>query len=530
MLLSTRIQGLLMKKILFVVLTAMCLVSCHDGLWNAIDELGQKYDDLDGRVSRLEELCKEMNTNISALQTIVNVLQSNDYIVSVSPISKDGKEVGYVITFGKHDPITIYHGNDGKDGKDGKDGSSSSGSVPVIGVAQDTDGVYYWTLNGEWLLDGNGQKLRVTGKDGADGANGQDGQNGTNGITPQLKIENDYWYISYDNGTTWTQLGKAKGDKGDQGNNGQDGQDGDSMFQSVTQDEHYVYFTLANGQTIKVTKTPDISSEGGVAIVNGAIQAPFSVSATKQVYFSQGNLQYQASTKTWRFALNQYDRVGEGNAYISATYTGWIDLFGWGTSGWNSGAVSYQPYSISTTESDYYPGNNAANNLTGSYAKADWGVYNKISNGGNQAGQWRLLTKDEWEYIINTRSNADKLKAQAIVNYVPGLILFPDNWSSPWGVYTKLNENDYGSNNYDVYHWRLLEKAGAIFLPACGGRETTDNGIRLYNSWQGFYVSSTAMNANNMWCMFFGNADVIAAMNTNSRRAGRSVRLVQDVE
>ena len=254
-----------MKKIHLLLLSlTICLFSaCHNELWEAIDGL-------DSRVTKLEELCKEMNTNITSLQTIVDVLQANDYITGIVEIKKDGKVIGYTITFGKHDPITIYHGQDGTDGKDG--------STPVIGVAQDTDGVYYWTLNGEWLLDDNGNKLPVSGKDGqngtngsngqdgADGKDGQDGENGKDGITPQLKIEDGYWYISYDNGTTWTQLGKATGEDGkdgadgkdgkdgQDGADGQDGQDGDSMFQSVTQDENYVYFTLADGTVIKIAK------------------------------------------------------------------------------------------------------------------------------------------------------------------------------------------------------------------------------------------------------------------------------------
>ena len=254
-----------MKKIhlLLLVLTISIFSACHNELWDAIDGL-------DSRVTKLEELCKEMNTNISALQTIVDVLQSNDFITSIVEIKKDGKVVGYTITFGKHDPITIYHGQDGKDGQngaDGKDGANGQdGSTPVIGVAQDTDGVYYWTLNGEWLLDDNGNKLPVSGKDGQNGANGSDGQDGKDGITPQLKIEDGYWYISYDNGATWTQLGKATGEDGKDGQNGadgkdgqngadgKDGQDGDSMFQSVTQDENYVYFTLADGTMIKIAK------------------------------------------------------------------------------------------------------------------------------------------------------------------------------------------------------------------------------------------------------------------------------------
>ncbi len=245
-----------MKKIHLLLLgLTICLFSdCHNDIWDAIDGL-------DSRVTKLEELCKEMNTNISALQTIVDVLQSNDFITSIVEIKKDGEIVGYTITFDKHDPITIYHGQDGKDGADGKDGQD--GSTPVIGVAQDTDGVYYWTLNGEWILDDNGNKLPVSSKDGQNGTNGQDGKDG---ITPQLKIEDGYWHISYDNGATWTQLGKAAGEDGKDGTDGEDGKDGqngadgkdgqngDSMFQSVTQDENYVYFTLADGTMIKICK------------------------------------------------------------------------------------------------------------------------------------------------------------------------------------------------------------------------------------------------------------------------------------
>ena len=269
-----------MKKIHLLLLgLTICLFSaCHGKLWDAID-------DLDFRVARLEELCKEMNTNITSIQTIVNVFQSNDVITSIVEIEKDGEVIGYTITFAGHDPITIYHGSNGADGKDG--------STPMIGVAQDTDGVYYWTLNGEWPLDDNGNKLPVSGKDGKDGANGADGkdgqdgadgkdgqdgengkdgadgQDGKDGVTPQLKIEEGYWFISYDNGTTWTQLGKATGENGQDGidgadgkdgqngADGKDGQDGDSMFQSVTQDENYVYFTLADGTVIKIAKASE---------------------------------------------------------------------------------------------------------------------------------------------------------------------------------------------------------------------------------------------------------------------------------
>ena len=267
-----------MKKIHLLLLgVTLCLFSaCHNDIWDAIDGL-------DSRVTKLEELCKEMNTNITSLQTVVSVLQSNDFITGVVEIKKDGEVIGYTITFGKHDPITIYHGQDGKDGADGKDAQDGSANAPVIGVAQDTDGVYYWTLNGEWLLDGNGNKLPVSGKDGHNGTNGSngqdgaDGQDGKDGITPQLKIEDGYWYISYDNGATWTQLGKATGEDGKDGANGKDGQngtdgkdgqDGDSMFQSVTQDENHVYFTLADGTTIKIAKGSSNNQPNGDEYIN----------------------------------------------------------------------------------------------------------------------------------------------------------------------------------------------------------------------------------------------------------------------
>ena len=280
-----------MKKIHLLLLSVtLCVFSaCHNEIWDAIDGL-------DSRVTKLEELCKEMNTNITSLQTIVDVLQSNDFITGIVEIKKNGEVIGYTITFGKHDPITIYHGKDGQNGVDGKDGIT-----PVIGIAQDTDGVYYWTLNGEWLLDENGNKLPVSGKDGQDGSNGSNGQDGTDGkdgqdgedgkdgadgqdgkdgITPQLKIEEGYWYISYDNGATWTQLGKATGEDGkdgadgadgkdgQNGTDGKDGQDGDSMFQSVTQDENYVYFTLADGTVIKIAKGSSNDQPNAEDIIN----------------------------------------------------------------------------------------------------------------------------------------------------------------------------------------------------------------------------------------------------------------------
>ena len=242
-----------MKKLLaFAALFAVvALTSCKyddDEIWNSVHGL-------ENRVAKLEELCKQMNTNISSLQTIVSALQNNDYVTGVTPVMQNSKEVGYTITFSKSNPITIYHGKDGQDGENGTNGKD--GTTPTIGVKQDADGVYYWTLNGEWLTDAQGQKIKAEGtdgKDGADGTDGSDGNDGTNGkdgVTPKFKIENEYWFISYDNGTNWTQLGKATGEDG---KDGEDGVGGDSMFSGVDYktSTDYVIFTLADGTQIKL--------------------------------------------------------------------------------------------------------------------------------------------------------------------------------------------------------------------------------------------------------------------------------------
>ena len=210
-----------MKKLLtFAALIAVTFSSCKyddDDLWNSVHGL-------ENRVAKLEELCKQMNTNISSLQTIVTALQNNVYVTGTTPLMKDGKEIGYTITFSKGNPITIYHGKDGQDGEDG--------ITPTISVKKDTDGVYYWTLNGEFIVV-DGGKIQAEGKDG------------TNGTTPQFKIENDYWFVSYNNGANWTQLGKATGE---------DGIGGDSMFSGVDYETStdYVIFTLSNGTQIKL--------------------------------------------------------------------------------------------------------------------------------------------------------------------------------------------------------------------------------------------------------------------------------------
>lgn len=224
-----------MKKV-FILLMATCFaMSCSEfddsDIWN-------KLNDHEYRIAYLEEVCNKMNEDIVNLQTIVTALEANDYIVSVSPL-QDGS--GYVLIFKLGKSIIINHGKDGADGKNGIDGKD--GVTPTISVMKDVDGIYYWTINGEWLLI-NGDKVRasaIDGKNGNNGADGKDGKDGTNGITPKFKIEDNYWYISYDNGESWEALGKATG------SDGLNGADGDTMFKRVYVEDGYVCFELNDG-------------------------------------------------------------------------------------------------------------------------------------------------------------------------------------------------------------------------------------------------------------------------------------------
>ena len=257
-----------MKKLLtlFAAISMLFVAGCGGDDYDDT-AIRNEITDLANRVAKLEQLCQQMNTNISSLQTIVNALQKNDYITAVTPITQNGKVVGYTIAFAKSGAITIYHGQDGKDGANGKDGYT-----PQIGVKKDTDGYYYWTLDGKWLTDESGNKIKAVGTNGKDGEDGQDGkpgsdgedgQDGQDGITPQLKIEEGYWYVSYDNGSSWIQLGKATGEDGadgsdgidgSDGKDGVDGEDGDSIFSGVSQDDEFVYFHLSDGTMITLPK------------------------------------------------------------------------------------------------------------------------------------------------------------------------------------------------------------------------------------------------------------------------------------
>lgn len=260
-------------------------------------------------------------------------------------------------------------------------------------------------------------------------------------------------------------------------------------------------FTTENDPTV-VTPDPEKPNANSKA---------FSVSSSKQVTFSPGNLQYHPANNVWQFAANQTDYIGDANSNISNTYNGWLDLFGWSTSTTNFGV---------STSTDW------ENGYSGSFI--DWGT-NKIGN--DAPNTWRTLTYDEWDYLRYNRTNANVLCGVAQVNGVNGLIFLPDNWTCPADVTFKSGfHSSYGIEYYADYQtftaeqWSKLEKSGAIFVPATGRRRGSDvDTVQYY----GYYWSATGNLSNYAYYLEFRSDE--ANVTDDLRYDGRSVRLVKDL-
>ena len=240
-----------------------------------------------------------------------------------------------------------------------------------------------------------------------------------------------------------------------------------------------------------------VGSEGGLFSIN---------EDGDQIWFSQGNLQYRASDGTWRFAEHQYDIVGDGNNNISATYDGWIDVFGWGTGN--------NPTNTSINDADYS-------------VFVDWGT-NSISNGGNEPGQWRTLSSAEWIFIINGRPNASSKRGACSINGVNGLVLLPDNWVLPTGCsFNPGYGHGWTYNTYTIAQWELMEAAGAFFFPAAGQFTYSSFGnIGTHVR----YWTSTMTSTNNADRVWSNNAQdlQVGAGSSWFNHSRFSVRLVRD--
>ena len=294
------------RKSLTLLLAALALTACDyddSALWEQVNQNTEDIASQAERIAALEAWQVETNTNIQSLQTLLNTA---DYITAVTPVTEEGVEVGYTITFLNSDPVTIYNGKKGDKGETGATGAA--GATPQIGVTQGEDGNWYWTLNGELLTDTEGNPIRAngekgdkgdTGDTGAQGPQGEQGDTGDTGATgtsapvPQLKtgaslttqgvaqdaegtdIVADAIYLSVDGGNTWY---RVSGEKGEQGEQGIQGEDGDSFFQSVdtTSDPTCVIFTLADGTTFSVPRYTgiklDFGEQSSIQLVYGTPQ------------------------------------------------------------------------------------------------------------------------------------------------------------------------------------------------------------------------------------------------------------------
>ena len=295
-------------------------------------------------------------------------------------------------------------------------------------------------------------------------------------------------------------------------------------------------FTLPSSTEFAAGKIYNITRN----VIPGALVGKFSVSSTDKVYFSKGNLQYTKSTGIWSFMDHQYSTVETTSQAIGDNYASQdvVSLFGWGTSGWNNGNTYYQPYNTTFSSSGYGPKNGSTYtyDLTGDYANADWGHYNAISNGGNTAGTWRTLTKDEWTYLFNTRSastvngTADARYAKAyLFGTTHGVIIFPDVYTHPAGVTAPTGINATGStswdgNRYTATDWAKMEAAGCVFLPAAGRRDgTTIYNVNDYVR----YWTSTYSTSGLAYLVDISNTSM-KPVNDFSKAFGYAVRLVHD--
>ena len=168
-----------MKKFIIIISTLLSALACTN-----LDEIREQLRDHEQRIEQLEKQCRELNSNIEAVQKILQALQENDYVTEVMKIMEDGVEVGYCLTFAKGGTVNIYHGTDG-----------TAGSAPNIGIKKASDGAYYWTVDDEWLTDDNGNMIPATVSDPDGGY-----------VTPQFRVYEGVWYVSYDNGNSWREI------------------------------------------------------------------------------------------------------------------------------------------------------------------------------------------------------------------------------------------------------------------------------------------------------------------------------------
>lgn len=294
--------------------------------------------------------------------------------------------------------------------------------------------------------------------------------------------------------------------------------------------------TSSNGTTFECKVTGKTLAANKMYPIILSMAAPFSVSSTKKVLFSHGNLQATTSnnggTWTWHFGPNQYARVGNStaNIYINGNGTvtndgngGNIDLFGWSTSTTHLGIHN------STNNEDY-----RVTGITNGTDFVDWGTALEVTNSIGTG--WRTLTSDEWRYLMVTRAGNRFAKAQ-INGSRSGFILLPDNWKTQYYTLNNINNADaaFSANNITSTNWvNIFEAHGAVFLPVTGQRNsgtTINNPDTELHYWSstGGENGSHAPTGNHLRYLDAGSSKGLAPDAGAGRCNGFAVRLVRDV-
>lgn len=289
-------QNFLTKSLAVAIAAMMTFTGCYDDT-----DLVNRMDQAEADIAELQQLVKDINTNISSLVTVVDALKNSDQITSVTPLS-DGS--GYTITFSKSGTITIYNGKNGVDGTNGTNGSNgqngNDGHTPVISVKLDTDGQYYWTVDGEYLTDADGKKIPAT----------------AHIATPQIRINEGNFEISYNEGMTWEVIGNA-------------GASDDVVFKQVIDGPASVLFILSDGTQIEIPKTQqfviNVTSTDIVASAGQQAFVDFTVSGADEntVVDAFGTKGYEASVmmtnaSTGSLTITVPDPMTDGKVYLMA--------------------------------------------------------------------------------------------------------------------------------------------------------------------------------------------------------------------
>ena len=289
-------QNFLTRSLAVAIAAMMTFTGCYDD-----SDLQTRMDQAEADIAELQQLVKDINTNISSLVTVVDALKNSDQITSVTPLS-DGS--GYTITFSKSGTITIYNGKNGVDGTDGTNGTNgengADGHTPVISVKLDSDGQYYWTVDGEYLTDADGKKIPAT----------------AHIATPQIRINEGNFEISYNEGMAWEVIGNA-------------GASDDVVFKQVIDGPASVLFVLAGGTQIEIPKTQqfviNVTSTDVIASAGQQAFVDFTVSGADDntVVDAFGTKGYEASVMmtnatTGSLTLTVPDPMTDGKVYLMA--------------------------------------------------------------------------------------------------------------------------------------------------------------------------------------------------------------------